>query len=754
MADVRRERTFDSLANVGVIEVGRSLRVAYCGGLLAQLGAEVVVVEDEAEWVEPAIEGCARRILGASKGRAHDINEALGLLSRHRLVLISEQSVSTPADVEVVLEAHDAGCCPTLARAQGNALSASAVSGASHAIGHTEREPLTVPEEFVEHTCGLHGAVAVLLALMKDTARGSGRVRVAMDECLRFYVGMNAKMYENYPREWRREGRRSAGSAGQYPVGMFPCRDGYVVIVSRSRADWHAILAAMGGPVWAARPGWDDPITVAERYADEADGYLGAWFEQLTCERAVALGSQHGFAIARMLDPLEAVTTEQMRSRSFTRQTGNESVVEIDRQLPAIITRGQGVGQRRGPTPRSDRAVSRLLEGVRVLDLSWVWSGPAAAMMLAALGARVIKVENRKRPDGSRLRGRPIVDGVPVPGPELEVTPYFHQVNAGKLSVELDLGTADGRERILELAEDADVVIENMRPGVLARHGLGYEELSALNPSLVMLSMSLAGQEGPLRGAKGYASIMSALSGLESLVGYSPEDVTGMLTVAVGDPNAATYGVLCVLAALAERERSGGRGAWLDLSQMEAVACGLLGTLGVFAKGRANEAWDYGNWHASRAPHGSYPARDGWLALSVADDNGWQALLDTLGLPEDTELAVSNQRLQQRKRVDALVASATQKHDRDELAGRLLLAGVLAAPVLRLGERSSHGFACAPRHAMALEHPYGGTELLVTPPWDVDEDRPIFAHRAPLLGEHDDQVRAAGWGAMPSSTAA
>lgn len=754
MPEVRRERTFDSLGNVGVVEVGRSLRVAYCGGLLAQLGAEVVVVEDDGERGEPVIETCARRILGASKRRARDMEEALGLLEGRRLVLVSEEPVPTAADIELVLEAHDADCCPALAGTKGIALSAGAVSGASHAIGRADRQPLAVPEEFVEHTCGLHGAVVALLALMKGPARETRHVGVAMDECLRFYVGMNAKMYENYPREWRREGRRSAGSAGQYPVGMFPCSDGYVVIVSRSRGDWHAIIAAMGAPTWAERPGWDDPITVAERHSDEADGYLEAWLGQLTCEQAVALGTEHGFAIARMLGPLEAVTTEQMRSRGFTRQAGDGSFVEIDRQLPAIITRVQGVGQRKRPTPRSDLAVSRVLDGVRVLDLSWVWSGPAAAMMLAALGARVIKVENRERPDGSRLRGRPTVDGVPVPGPELEVTPYFHQVNAGKLSVELDLGTADGRERILELAEDADVLIENMRPGVLARHGLGYEELSALNPSLVMLSMSLAGQEGPLRAAKGYASIMSALSGLESLVGYSPEDVTGMLTVAVGDPNAATYGVLCVLAALAERERSGGRGAWLDLSQLEAVACGLLGTLGVFAKGRANEAWGYGNWHASRAPHGSYPARDGWLALSVADDNGWQALLDTLGLPPDTELAVSSQRLQQRKRVDALVASATQKHDRDELAGRLLLAGVLAAPVLRLGERSSHGFACAPRHAMALEHPYGGTELVVTPPWDVDEDRPTFAHRAPLLGEHDDQVRAAGWGATPSSTAA
>jgi crotonobetainyl-CoA:carnitine CoA-transferase CaiB-like acyl-CoA transferase len=750
------ERSFDALDGVGVVEVGCGLRVAYCGALLAQLGAEVVQVGEAFE-AEPAIEHSARRILNIAKRRARDLDEAFGLLDGRRVVLVSDGPVPAKADVEVVLQAHDAACCPALAGVHGNALSASAVAGASHAIGHTERAPLPVPEEFVEHTCGLHGAVAVLLALMKH-GPGPHSVTVAMDECLRFYVGMNAKMYENYPREWRREGRRSAGSAGPYPVGMFGCSDGYVVIVSRSRADWHAILAAMGKPAWAERPGWDNPIEVAEHHADEADGYLEAWLGQLTCEQAVQLGGEHGFAIARMLDPLEAVTTEQMRSRGFATTTTAEaggSAVEIERRLPAIVTRAAGSGPRRLATDTASNPVPRLLEGVRVLDLSWVWSGPAAAMMLAALGAQVIKVENRERPDGSRLRGRPTKNGVPVPGPELEVTPYFHQVNAGKLSVELDLGSDEGRTQILELAMQADVVIENMRPGVLQRHGLGYEAMSASNPSLVMLSMSLAGQNGPLRAAKGYASIMSALSGLESLVGYSPQDITGMLTVAVGDPNAATYGVLCVLAALLERERSGGRGAWLDLSQMEAVACGLLGTLGAFADGHAEDAWGYGNWHAHRAPHGAYPTRDGgWLALSVAGDRDWQALLDTLELPSHDDLRQARQRLQQRERVDALLATATSHRDRDELARKLLDKGVLAAPVLKLRERSPQGFACAARHTIEMEHPYGGTELLVTPPWDVDGDRPSFARRAPLLGEHDEQVTTAGWEARPAAEAA
>ncbi|HEX4466580.1 MAG TPA: CoA transferase, partial [Solirubrobacteraceae bacterium] len=324
----------------------------------------------------------------------------------------------------------------------------------------------------------------------------------------------------------------------------------------------------------------------------------------------------------------------------------------------------------------------------------------------------------------------------------------FHQVNAGKLSVELDLGADEDRARVADLAAGADVLVENMRPGVLERHGLGYEALSDLNPSLVMLSMSLAGQQGPLRGAKGYASIMSALSGLESLVGYSPQDITGMLTVAVGDPNAATYGVLCVLGALLERERTG-RGAWLDLSQLEAAACGLLGTLAAFAE-HGPGVWAYGNWHARHAPHGSYPTRDGWVSLSVGDDEQWRGLLDALAIPADAalrnaSLAGNAGRLRRREELNDGMARATASFERENLLERLSAAGVAAAPALELNDRSVAGFVAAPRHAMPMAHPYGGEEVLVTPPWDIDGAQPQFARRAPLLGEHTEEVLASGW---------
>jgi crotonobetainyl-CoA:carnitine CoA-transferase CaiB-like acyl-CoA transferase len=769
MAEAAGARSFAALGGVGVLEYGSSLRSAYCGAFLAQLGANVVVVRPPGAPARTApIDAHATRVLDTVKTRRPDLDSAVRALSESTagIVLIGDRPgpppLELPIAVEVRLDVHERDAAGALGGVAGDALSASALSGASIALGHTAREPLSVPEEFAEHTAGLHGAVACLVALMRGAGGAQhSSVVVAMDECLRFYVGMNAKMYEGYPREWHREGRRSAGSAGLYPVGMFPCTDGYVVIVCRSREDWRAIIAASGSPEWATRPGWDDPFIVAERHADEADALLETWLGRLSCEQAVELGRLHGFAIARILDPLEAIDTEQMRSRGFAQPDESGGAPGLDRPtLPLLVTRGE-----RAAPPRARRAaaaerqlgpVSETLAGVRVLDLSWVWSGPAMTMMLAALGADVIKIENSARPDGSRLRGRPSVDGVPVEGPELEVTPYFHQVNAGKRSVELDLGSAEGQATIHAIADSSDVVVENMRPGVLARHGLGYASLSETNPSLVMLSMSLAGQEGPLSHAKGYASIMSALSGMESLIGYSPSDVTGMLTFAVGDPNAATHGVLAVLAALLERERSG-RGAWLDLSQLEAVSCGLIGTLGAFGADR-EAAWGYGNWHPEHAPFGTFPASDGgWVALAVRSDEQWPDFVAAVGdrnLRDEPGLGEAAARRGERKRLNRLTAAATRQLGREELIERLLSAGILAVPVLSLGEHATVGFSAPARHAMRIDHPYAHGEELVTPPWDIDGERPCFARRAPLLGEHTSEVLGTLAGRTPADVPA
>ena len=195
---------------------------------------------------------------------------------------------------------------------------------------------------------------------------------------------------------------------------------------------------------------------------------------------------------------------------------------------------------------------SRPLEHLRVLDFSWVWSGPLVTSILAEFGAQVIKVEHGRRLDNSRLRVRPLRDGRPVEGPSIEIGPYFHQSNHDKLSITVNLKSPDARGPLDQLVGISDIVVENLSPGALARVGMGYERLSSLNPKLIYLSMAAAGQTGPLSGLRAYAPIMSSYCGFETLVGYPNEPPMGMMNFGYGDPNAAVHGLVALLAAVYE----------------------------------------------------------------------------------------------------------------------------------------------------------------------------------------------------------
>ncbi|HMM73508.1 MAG TPA: CoA transferase, partial [Rhodocyclaceae bacterium] len=164
-------------------------------------------------------------------------------------------------------------------------------------------------------------------------------------------------------------------------------------------------------------------------------------------------------------------------------------------------------------------AHSKPLSGVRVLDLGWVWAGPMAAAFLADLGAEVIKIEHSERLDNSRLRGAPIVDGkkLRIPGKSIELVPLFHNLNRHKLSARLNIRDERGADLFRQLAAKSDVVLENFTPGTLAALGLDYAALAREHGELIMISLSTAGQFGPIADLRGYAPVISAYSGLEAL---------------------------------------------------------------------------------------------------------------------------------------------------------------------------------------------------------------------------------------------
>lgn len=380
---------------------------------------------------------------------------------------------------------------------------------------------------------------------------------------------------------------------------------------------------------------------------------------------------------------------------------------------------------------------------MRVLDFSWVWSGPLVTSILAELGAQVIKVEHGQRLDNSRLRGRPLRDGKTVEGPSIETGPYFHQTNHDKLSITVNLKSPEAIGLLDKLVGESDIVVENLSPGALARAGLGYERLSAINPRLVYLSMSAAGQTGPMSNFKAYAPIMSSYCGFETMVGYPGELAMGMMNFGYGDANAAAHGLIPLMAAILEVQETG-RGQHIDMSQIEALLSVIAEPLiDNFMNGC--EALPTGNQHPSMAPHGIYPAagNDRWVSIAVASDSAWQAMVNLLGRPAwacDGALATSRGRIAQRDLIDAALSAWTAGIAQAQLVTLLRESGIACSPVQDIAEQWADPHFAARQIRRDAVHPITGPEQLYCAPWQMEANGPQIGASAPILGAHNDLI--------------
>jgi crotonobetainyl-CoA:carnitine CoA-transferase CaiB-like acyl-CoA transferase len=431
--------------------------------------------------------------------------------------------------------------------------------GVAIAIGESGRPPLPVPEGCLEHMIGTHVAAAGVAAVLD----GTRTVEVAGVDVVAWSVATNVNLYVPYGSDWVRAGRRANGSGGGYPYSVFDVADGQFVLICRTVADWEALLDAMGRPSWAAQPRYRDRLAMARHYPEEVDRRMAPWLSGKTRSELVQLAAEFGFPGGPILRPEEVLVTPSLAHRWRTSETDGSSAQVLLSPFDVITTEAV----RREPPP---------LSGTLVLDLSWVWSGPAIGVALADLGATVIKVESSTRPDNSRLRGKPTQAAEDPDAPALELTPYFHAVNRGKRSVSLNLKTPEGRALLRRLAGQADVIIENLSAGVMERFGIAPAQVHAENPDCVYLSLRGYREHPTTTGLRAYAPVLSAGAGIEALVGYDGEPPVGMMTYGLSDANAASQGLMLALAGLYAR-RSRSTGAAISLSQLEAavVANGL-----------------------------------------------------------------------------------------------------------------------------------------------------------------------------------
>jgi benzylsuccinate CoA-transferase BbsF subunit len=377
------------------------------------------------------------------------------------------------------------------------------------------------------------------------------------------------------------------------------------------------------------------------------------------------------------------------------------------------------------------------LHGYRVLDFGWVLAGAIPGMVLADMGAEVIKVETRQRLDYMRM-GRPIVGDQPDP----EQNPMFHNVNRNKLSITLNTMHQKGVELARKLVARCDVVIENFSPGVMDRLGLSYEELRRMRPDLIMASISSTGQTGPLRNLRAYAPSIGALAGLDSTMGYEGERPLG-LKHAYGDICGALHTVFAIVAALYQRQRTG-RGQYIDLSMLRAtVATQGVGLMEYIVTGRVMQP--RGNYDPTMAPYGNYPCagEDRWVSIAVAMDEEWQGLKAALGSPAwttDPKFASRYGRHKHRHELDQHLAQWTATRSAEHITELLQSHGVAAVPVMGAEERLFNPHFRERGLYADIDHPALGAEPIFNLMWNLSRMPSAIRRHAPLMGEHNQQV--------------
>lgn len=388
------------------------------------------------------------------------------------------------------------------------------------------------------------------------------------------------------------------------------------------------------------------------------------------------------------------------------------------------------------------------LDGLRVIDLGRIWSGPLVTRLLGDFGAEVIKVES--------LAGRGVFSG-PMSRQSrlLEEFPHldpgerpwnrasmFNDLNRNKHSVVLDLSTPEGADLFLKLVRISDVVAENYTPRVMANFGLDYANLKTAREDIIMLSMPAFGMTGPYRTFPGYGNTIEPVAGLTHLTGYpgGPPYPLGMIA---GDVLAALHGVSAVLTALWHRHATGS-GQHIDLSQAEAQTSVIGETILGYAMNRKLLP-RIGNQHPHMTPHGCYRCRgdDSWVTIAVSSDEEWRGLSEAIGHPAwtaDSRFADQHGRLRCRDELDALMQAWTLGHDHYEVMHILQAAGVAAGPVLTGREVLDDPHLAARGFFVDIPHPDAGTHRYAGAPIRLSKTPATFRLPAPCLGEHNDYV--------------
>ncbi len=765
------------------------------GFLLAQLGADVIAVEPPA--------GQARRHQGPFAGEVPGPERSLAHWAYNRgkrsvVVDAAEQVTALAAGADVLIECGavpvDLDACraanPTLltvslspfgadgpkAAWHATDLTLDAASGQLALTGDTDRPPVRITAPQVWANAAAEAACGVVCALFERARSGLGQ---HLDVSAQEAMMLTAQSWTAPALVGAPSVQRVAGGAlllGARFRFVYAAADGHVIVgmlpgvmTGPFQNRLMAIMAETGeiSPDLAAED-WVDlvsrhPVEAMSALVDRTVAAVEAFIAKRTKADLFALSLERNLLMMPAHTPADVLASPQLVARAFWDTVDAAELGLEDRAAPVRFpgpfaqcpdeplrrlgrpprlgehtadllsescTRRPSLG---GPAPEPGDGA---LAGIRVLDLTWVYAGPFATRWMAYEGAEVIRVESTTRPDQVRSPAVPRVAG----DEGVDNSLGWHNINADKLSLQLNLATPEARQVVVDLARHCDVVIESLAPGVARRLGLGPDELRAGNDRLIYVSTALFGQSGPLSRVPGFGNMGAAAGGFYALTGW-PDRLPAGPYLAYTDATSPRLTLAAIVAALDWRRRSG-RGATIDFSQIEG-GIHFLAPAVLAAEVNGVDLIRMGNTDPDMVPHGVYPAdapeSDRWVAIACRHDADWQALCAWMGRCDLADLSAP-QRREREAELDALLATWTVGQDPQRLQHEGQRRGLAVHQVQNSPECVTDPQLAHRQHYVEVPHPIYGTSWAEQFGVRASRTGRLPRRAGPCWGEHNDEV--------------
>ncbi len=370
------------------------------------------------------------------------------------------------------------------------------------------------------------------------------------------------------------------------------------------------------------------------------------------------------------------------------------------------------------------------LQDIRVLDMTWALAGPFCTMLLADLGAEVVKVENPQGGDPSR-KNFPFIDGI---------SSYFLSINRGKKSITVNLQHPKGQEIILSLAQKCDILVENFRPGVMDRLGLGYAAIAKVNPKIIYASCSGFGQTSPYAHRPAYDVIVQGMGGTLSITGEEGRPPV-RVGFSIGDLGGGIFTALGILAALHERERSG-QGQWIDVAMLDCQLAFLENAFARFlATGEVPQR--IGTRHPVLTPFQAFPTQDGYLVVAVARQDWWEKFCQLLNLPEllnDERFKTNIDRTKNHKALEEILTPIIKSRPTAEWVAEMEKLDIACGPVNTIPQIANDPHTAARAMITQVYHPKAGMLKVVNSPIKLSRTPLKLEKASPELGEHTEEI--------------